>query len=449
MDKPILCVLGEYCNQIQWEDVSSSTVKMAKQCLMDLIECIYDVELDEERVLAGYQSILRYSGSGSVRVWRHDICVNGPDAAFYNALMGSVSYRNDIDRKSGTHQGAIAVSSAIADAEEFNADGKHVLMGIICGYEIGIRLGEFWMNQKMNPAFRNTAHSASLSAAFTVAKTLNLDLIKTISAASFSCNSLCGHNQWAVEGTGEDAFQAGWGARDGYQAAMLALAGAKGCQGSLDGNSGMMACYGCEKNARDMVAGLGVEPPRIERVQFKDVGACLMVQAPTQLAARISKNASINIYDIHQIIIYVAGQAKRQPGCDNREVGNMVQAKMNIRFGVAAAIVKKSAGHINWNAPYERDVLDLMNKCILVPKEEYTMLFPNATPVAIKIIFNDGTEIFDVQEDMKPLSLEQDRERFLLTLNSRMDNGQSNGILQMIDDFENIKNIHEFTRAFI
>ena len=50
---------------------------------------------------------------------------------------------------------------------------------------------------------------------------------------------------------------------------------------------------------------------------------------------------------------------------------------------------------------------------------------------------------------MKPLSLEQDRERFLLTLNSRMDNGQSNGILQMIDDFENIKNIHEFTKAFI
>ena len=449
MDKPILGVLAEYCNQIRWEDLSSISIKMAKQCLMDLLECVYDVELDEERVRAGYQSISRYSGCGNVRAWRHNIYIDGPNAAFLNALIGSVSYRNDIDRKSGTHQGTIAASSAIAAAEDFNTTGKNVLMGIICGYEIGIRLGEFWMNQKMNPAFRNTAHSASLSAAFAVAKTLNLDIKRTISAASFSCNSLCGHNQWALEGTGEDAFQAGWGARNGYQATMLAISGAEGCQGSLDGASGMMACYGCEKEARDIIAELGDASPRIERVQFKDVASCLMVQAPTQLAARISKNSSIYLYDIDQIIIYVAEQAIRQPGCDKREVKNMVQAKMNIRFGVASAIVKKSVEDINWNFPYEREVLGLMKKCMLISKEEYTMLFPNYTSVSIRIIFRDGTEIFDAQEDMIPLSLEQDRERFLSTLNKRMNDEQMNRIIKMIDDFENINNISNFTKTLI
>ena len=433
----ILERMAAFYGGLKLEALPKDVVEKAKLCLLDVLECCGSSPLDH-RLKGAVGSVKDYKIENGATVWGEDFCLRAGDAAFVNAVRGSMSYRNDLHRNSAVHGGAVVCSVAIGTAEECKASPEQVLLGITAGYDGMIRLGEAVCRTGLPKGYRSTAVCAAFGAAIAAGMTMGLKERELASAASFACHCASGNNQWATAGTGEDVFQAGWGARNGFEAAKLARAGAIGCLENLEGEDGLLTCLGARKEAFHMTDGLG-ERFCILEVEHKPVNACLMLQTPCQVAEKMRKQNAIQPKDIDRIFLYVAGQAKRQPGCDRLSVENSVQAKMNLRYGVAQALY----GMDIWERPDE-GIRDLMKKIQVCEDPAFTARFPLKVPARVQAWIRE--RYFEEEAaDFVPLSPDKVQERFTETCIRWLGAERAKKIARAVDHLEYLEEIEGLT----
>ena len=202
------------------------------------------------------------------------------------------------------------------------------------------------------------------------------------------------------------------GARNGYQAALLARGGAVGTPNAFDGSAGLLAAMGGKTDPAVMEAAL-FGRFRFMEIESKPIDGCLMIQTPAQLMECISRDYDVGIDDIERIVVTVSRQALNQAGCDSFSVENSVQAKMNIRYAVASVICNHGISGIRWKRPFDEQVTGLMRRIELVEEPAYTNRFPGKVSAGIYILLKDGRSIQHEQEDFQSLPVEQVKERFL------------------------------------
>ncbi len=433
----ILGQMAAFYGRLAWEEIPKEVIEKAKLCLLDVLECCQAAPLDR-RMKGALGSVSKYKTDAGAIVWGEDFCLWARDAAFANAVRGSLSYRNDLHRNSAVHGGAVACAAAIAAAEEYQVLPSQALLGIVAGYDAMIRLGETLSRAGLPKGYRSSAVCAAFGAAIAAGKTMGLPVRELASAASFACHGAGGNNQWAASGTGEDVFQAGWGARNGVEAAELAGAGALGCLESLEGEDGLLTCLGAGKEAGHMLEELGKRFCILE-VEHKPVEACLMLQTPCQAAETLREQKAICPQEVEKIFLYVAGQAKKQPGCDCLRIENSVQAKMNLRYGVAQTLYRRNT----WDKPDER-MQNLIEKIQVLEEPAFTRQFPGKVPARLQI-WAGGHCFEEEAEDFRPLPPEGVRERFAGTCRRELGAERAEKILKAVDCLENLGAMEHFT----
>ncbi len=422
----ILEQMGAFYGGLSLENVPAEVIEKAKLCLLDVLECCQAAPWDH-RLKGALGSVRSYKTEKGAAVWGEDFCLWAKEAAFVNALRGSLSYRNDLHRRSAVHGGAVVCAASIGTAEEYGVSPKQVLLGIVTGYDAMIRLGETLLRAGLPKGYRSSALCGAFGAAVAAGKTMGLPARKLAFAASFACHAAGGNNQWAAAGTGEDALQAGWGARAGIEAAELAGAGAMGCLESLEGEDGLLACLGAREEAFHMTEELGKRFCILE-VEHKPIEACLMLQTPCQAAEKIRVRRDIHPREVEKVLLYVAGQAKRQPGCDSLQAENSVQAKMNLRYGVARTLYRRDT----WEKPDE-EMQSLMEKIQVIEEPAFTAQFPLKVPARVQI-WAGGRCFEEEAADFIPLAPEEVRERFAGTCKSQL-------IIRRVDCMEELPDI--------
>lgn len=444
-ENTILQRLAAFLTQVDLENLPENVVEKSKECLLDVMECVYGANPDDQRIVGAGKSIsLLPTGS---TLWASDRRAAPADAAFYNAVCASVSYRNDLDREGGTHSGAVVAAAAVSAAEAYHADPANTLAGVICGYEAMARLGRVLQSAGLPHALRISALTAAFGAAAAVSRTLSFTERQTVSALSFACHSASGNNQWGIDGTGEDVFQAGWGARNGYQAAMLALGGAVGTPWVLEGPAGLLEGLGARRFAPLLTEDLG-KAYCVQRVEFKPVEGCLMVQTPAQAAAELARRERLPFQDITSLQIQVSRQALDQPGCDAAAISNAVQAKMNIRYAATAALVRCSCEGISWYPPFDREALDLMIRCSLVENAAFTKGFPRHISAFLAVTTKDGRRFTAELPDFRGLSTEELTARFQKTVTARRSAYTADEIRRSIDNWLSAERIEDITKTW-
>lgn len=438
MEELELVKFSRFITELRIEDVPTEVLEKIKLCLMDVLECCASAKMDHR--LAGAKKVaLDYPPGGDACAWGEQKTATPENAAFLNAVRGSLSYRNDLHRGSAIHAGAIVCASAFAAAGQNRASGARTMLGILAGYEGMIRLGLVCAAKGLPRGYRSSAVCASFGAALAAAKTFGLNLEETVSAASFSCNSAAGNNEWASAGTGEDVFQAGWGAKAGYMAALLAASGAIGCAGGLEGDNGLLTCLQARESAYLLAKDLRKTYHLLD-VEMKQEEACLMLQAPCQAAKALKAEQELRPERIEKIEIIVAAQARNQPGCDSMTVENSVQAKMNLRYGVARQLAGEQG---EWDVPSDL-VLSLMKRCEVLENPEYTRAFPRRTPAEIRVVTAEG--VYEKRsEDFVPLSEEQVRERFCTSCKEWIGARRTGQLFERIQHMESLESTDEIT----
>ena len=427
--------LASFLHSLKLESLPEQTIRKAKLVILDVLECYYGADVSDSRIESANKFVK--SSTGSTSLWGTKEKVESGHAAFYNALRASESYRNDLVRSVGIHAGAIAVSVALAMAEEHEASGEDVICAVVAGYEA---MGRIAKALKLGPGWRTSAVAAVFASVAAACRCMKVDNKIFASALSFATHFSSGNNQWGADGTGEDVFQAGWGAMNGIMLSRLAECGAEGTVNAIEGDAGLLACFNSTGNAHYLTDSLGTSF-YIDDVEFKVIEGCIMVQSPGQLASKFD----LDISRIKRIDVSVPQQALRQPGCDSLFINGTVSAKMNIRYVVAYSLIHKSCSEIKFNMPYENDVIDLMGRIRLKESPEATGLFPSRIPCDISVELLDGTLIHKRAEDFHSLSESELLDRLYATLSNFKSRSEIDMIVKMVHNIDASKNMKNVT----
>lgn len=444
-EKTTVEILAEYTASLRLEDIPPEVVKKLKLCVGDALECCLS-PVEDKRSRAAFASIAKDGPERSAALFATGRRASGEDAAFYNTVKGALTSRNDSSRTAICHPGSILIPVVFALAAERHLSGKQALEAILAGYEAMIRLGNALVQAKISGSWRNTSLVAPFGAAFAAAKAMELQEAQTAAAASFSCHFAGGINQWAVEGTGEDVFQNGWGARNGILAMRLAMSGAPGCRSILEGENGLLAALGARAQSRRLTEELG-KTYMILDVMHKPIDSCFLVQGPCQAALALTQQApelSWTAGELDRILIEVSGQAKAYPGCDNnREINSLVQGIMSIPLGVASTLVRKSCDGIAWAPPIPPEILAVMEKCLLIEDPDMTAVFPSRQGARITVIRKDSRKFTSCRPDVEPLTPPQVWQRFQSTAKARLGEEKSRRLTEAVSRLETLKDMGE------
>ena len=162
-------------------------------------------------------------GQGVVPVYGSSQQTSPGQAALINAVAGHAYDLDDWEAAANTHPTVVLLPALLAVSYNKPVSGQQLLIAYAVGFELIARLGEAVTLDHYNRGFHSTATIGSIGSAAAVAKLLDLDVRTTANALSIAATQASGFT--LQFGTNVKPLQAGFAARNGVEAALLAKAG--------------------------------------------------------------------------------------------------------------------------------------------------------------------------------------------------------------------------------
>jgi 2-methylcitrate dehydratase PrpD len=238
-------------------------------------------------------------------------------------------------------------------------------------------------------------------------------------------------------------FHPGFAARNAVTSVQLAAAGAQASDSALDGEAGLFAAYRRDRIVPDIALFDG--PPEILSVYNKPVPACNFAQTACQAALFLVREETVPVQDIAAIRIRVPRAAARYPGCDHAgPFERLLQAKMSIQFGVAAALLHGSVEESNYALPVSPDLQRLLSVTTLEEDAGMTEAFPARQAAEVELSF--GTRIVRRGlDDVVAATPDEVRARFLRAASGVFGADRAGAIGVFVDRLEHAEDIGQLS----
>lgn len=335
------------------------------------------------------------------------------DAAFANAVAAHGLVREDMHTGSIAHLGVViwpALAAMLAGMER-PVSGRDFLAAGIAGYEVGGRIGSALMDAALARLFRPTGMSGPLAAAAACGLLIGLDEGQLAVALGLAANTSAGFNEWPHSGGSEMYFHAGFAARNGMAAALLAREGAFAAPTILEGEAGLFRAIARREPPADIpLYDGGFE---ILSVFHKQAPACNYAQTPCQAALEAARAFGGSTDDIAHITVRCTEAARLYPGCDHAgPFRNVLQAKMSIQYGVAAVIASRTMSEVNYARIGDPAIEALTGKVTLETDDGLSAAYPGKQGGEVTITTKDGRQFTSRLADVIKASAGEVRGRF-------------------------------------
>ncbi|MSQ24941.1 MAG: MmgE/PrpD family protein [Dehalococcoidia bacterium] len=429
--------LGEYLAHVTFDSMPPDVVELGKTRILNAMA----VSIPGAHIagsIAAWKAMLHNKGPCSII--GHAEKVPAPDAALANGVAGHVLLQEDIG--SGGHPGPVIIPTALAVGEQVSASGKEILTAIVMGYETQGRIFRGLTQHQSRAGFRSVSMIGVFGAAATASRLLKLDQAKTANALAFSASLASGVYQGFAEGTADCFYQAGFAARNGITAALIAEQGGLASPLALEGANGFYRAFtGSTERVPEVVKGLG-ETFDIRGIQSKPYGTSSGNHDPIDLAVSIGRQLR-SPKDIKWVILTVPASTRATAGKDSLPpYRNMTMAQMSLRFCVAAALLQRPITSYEYFRDHydDAEVEDLAYRTQVVGEEGRRI-------AALEVRLQDGKSI-RLEEDRshkwKPDT--QALEKFFHeTTRSVLDRSKGEKIVETIMRLDKVKDIHELT----
>ena len=190
-------------------------------------------------------------GAGPVPLYGRAETLSAPYAALINAVAGHAWDLDDWEEPGNTHPTVVLLPALLAAAHIRSASGADLLAAYAVGAEIIMRLGEALTLDHYARGFHSTATLGTIGVAGAVSRLLHLSQAQTAHALALSVSQATGYT--LQFGSNAKPLQAGWAARNGLEATLLAAQGATGQAHVLDharGFSGLMGRHDADRVAQ-------------------------------------------------------------------------------------------------------------------------------------------------------------------------------------------------------
>jgi 2-methylcitrate dehydratase PrpD len=426
-------LIGRSVDQaLAWpERLSPDVAAKAQLCLTDALRCMFEARgLDTSRQAL---SVIHPYTDG-VPVAASDVVAAPAEAAFAMATMSAGLLREDMHAASISHHGIVVWPTLLALSHGAGVSGARLLAAGVVGYEFGARLGAALFDAALARRWRPTAFCATAGAAMGGAYLLELSAQETAVAVALAVDASSGLNQWPHSGGDEIFFQAGRAAQAAVQAIALARAGAFASPDMLDGPAGLFAATG---RAAPGDLGLFSGQPEILKVYNKALPICNFAQTAAQAALEVAARPGFSAGAVEALTVAVTQAALAYPGCDRTgPCERPLQAKMSIRFAVAAALTHGDLREARFHVLDDPEAARLVALCALEADPALTAAFPALQGARVQVRLVSGELLTASLSDVTPATPAQIRQGLLASAGEVLDARGAAALLQLIDQLE-------------
>lgn len=382
-------------------------------CLLDFLAASLD-GLSRPPGEQAIEAALRAGGSGTSTIVGTRSRVHSTEAAFANAVLAGCTAQMDTFASSASHPGVVVFPALLACDDPAKTNGTALMAAVAAGYEVMGRLGDLMYNGASSFVARPTGILGPVATAAALARLHELDRRQATVSLSIAANTGAGLMEWALHGTTEFVFHAGFAVRNGMLAHRLAQAGAEASPSTFEGRSGLAAtfCPGTDLGARMKSAAASWQ---ILDVSHKPAPACIFVQAPCQAALALVRAHRFDPEEVSEISIHAHPSAVGYPGCDNALPPQSPQdARMSIQFSVCAVLKHGEIASGNWSTLDDPAIAALMARTCLIPFDEGSHAqSAGARSCSVSVKLKSGAVICETLGDMRALSAADIESRFV------------------------------------
>ncbi len=215
----------------------------ARDAILDCVGCILAGSKEELaapllRVLGGFEQPSEQAPAALLGTARY---ASAQDAALYNGALAHALDYDDTNHPAYAHPSAVLVPALLALAPKCGASGADVVDAYVAGFEIFGKLGRAVNTQHYKRGWHTTATFGTLAATVALARLLRLNEDQAVMALGIAASAAGGLR--TSFGSMVKPLHAGYAARNGVLAALLAKEGFVASSDSMDHAYGFLEVF--------------------------------------------------------------------------------------------------------------------------------------------------------------------------------------------------------------
>jgi 2-methylcitrate dehydratase PrpD len=337
--------LAAFASGLELDAVPADVVESAKTLVLDTIGCtLFASTLPWSRLVQ--EHVAAEGGPAVAGVWGTGLRTSVGLAALANGTAGHGFEIDDVDHRSGLHVGSVTVPVALGLAEADGGwSGRELLAALLAGFEVGVRVGISIEPGHFLRGYHPQGTMGPIAATATAARGLRLDAGQTGHAFGLAASMAAGL-MGAQQGGMVKRLHAGRSGESGVVAARLAQRGFTGTDDVFDIDFGGFCSTlegkpGATGRVAEQAADLG------ERWVTPDVGykihaSCAANHSTLDVVGRLRAEHGIDAADVAGVRVETSHHTVVHCGWPYVP-GDIVNAQMSLRYGVAAMLTTGSA----------------------------------------------------------------------------------------------------------
>jgi 2-methylcitrate dehydratase PrpD len=331
-DSAATAALASFASLLTFDDIPPDVVAHSQLCVLDALGCgLFASSLPWCRIV-NELAVERYA-AGPGTIWGTPLKVCADGAALANGTSGHGFELDDI-HPGGMHPGPLAVSAALALAEEHDSSGRDVLTAVVAGYEVGCRVALAMLKGHARAGFHAQGTVGAFVAVATAGNLLRLTP-EQLQHALGIVGSMAAGLLAAQEGGMTKRLHSGRAAQNGVQAALLAAKGFTAVPDILENPLGgfCKAMGNGVADASQLTAGLG-HSWETSNVGFKIYPSCGGSHTGLHAVRELRRAHAIRAEDVHSVTVHGSSHAVMKVGTPYVP-SSVASAQMSLGFTVA------------------------------------------------------------------------------------------------------------------
>jgi 2-methylcitrate dehydratase PrpD len=331
--------------------IPANVIDAAKLFLLDTLAVAW-AGSDAPGCEAVYKLLVEEGGRQDATAWVYGGKLPVAAAAYMNGMSSAALDYDALGRESPIHVAITVFPAALAMAERQHTSGKDFLTALVLGWDIMYRLGE--TASQPHKGWSYTSAMGGFGAAAAASRLLGLDEVQARHALGMAFLQASGTQQFNIEPSLSKRMLSAVASRAGVFAAQLAQHGLTAPSEVIEGKFGFYSLYQ-GGDSRRALEGLG-EHFESHSLTIKKYPSCGCNHTAIEGMLKLVRQHDLKPDDVESIEAVVTPYINRIVGGSYDPSGDaQVAAQFNIRYSLACALVRRTLGLLEIEAPAARD----------------------------------------------------------------------------------------------
>ena len=365
-------------------------------------------------------------------------------AALVNGASCHVVEMDDLHRQSIFHPAASILPAVFAAGEKEQVSGRDLILGILAGYETGIRAA-LAAGKSHYKYWHTTATCGTFGAAAGAAKVMGLEPELFVWSLGSAGTQSSGLWEFLTEGAMSKQLHPGKSSMNGLLAVLLAQKGFTGSSRIFEGEKGFLKATSNDYDLDILTDGLG-DTFHTARNSLKYYASCGHTHSAIEATLKAWTETNLDLAAIRSITVYIYQEALDL--LEDVEAHTPYLAKFNLPFCVATAL---NFGHVDLDdfttdRLTHSEILRLMSAISVKGDPELTRLYPQKWPTRVEIEMTNGRRYSGYCEYPKgdpenPISEKELIEKFNKLCGDIITKDEQDRIVELVLNLEKIDDV--------